>query len=235
MAENKVVIKINYDKNKTGKSLSEPKMVTVWHIQRILFWAAILAILLIMLFYWLSNNHTNNTGVNSDIAAGKATTPTGMGDNNFSKPQTQPNSESSSTIGITTENYRNEAGKTTNKPQSPAAIIFDKKVIRASLNTVIKDTEPYEPLIGALKLSEHQRIPLFYFTQLKTGNNQGYNHIWSKDGKTIYKKTLPVKENKNKLISSKTFTHKDKGEWRIQLTDKTGKVFSEVIFFIDTE
>jgi hypothetical protein len=113
------------------------------------------------------------------------------------------------------------------------AIIFDKAVIRASLNSALKDNEPYQLVTSPIKLTENQRIELFYFTELKGIKHKIFYHYWSKDGKLVYKKQLEVQRKQLKVNSAKILSNKDKGNWQIQLVDKTGKVFSEVNFVVD--
>lgn len=113
------------------------------------------------------------------------------------------------------------------------AIIFDKVVIRASLNLALKDNEPYQLASSPIKLTENQRIELFYFTELKGIKHKIFYHYWSKDGKLVYKKQLNIQRKQLKANSAKILSSEDKGNWQIQLVDKTGKVFSEVNFVID--
>ncbi len=77
------------------------------------------------------------------------------------------------------------------------------------MNTAIKDNEPYEPVKGPIKLSENQTIQLFYFNQLKNINDKVLYHYWSKNGKTVYKKQLDLKDRRAKVLSSKSLSYKD--------------------------
>lgn len=232
MAENKVVIKINYDKDKNLKPINvEPKMVTVWHTRRILAAAAVLIVLVAVPVFWLSGNDNSDAPAPASAASEEIpltinnpvpvnvsdTVNVGKAANVISDPQNLPTSKSASA---------------SNSVKRPPAIIYDKKVIRASLNTGPKDKEPYQQVRLPIKLAHNQSIELFYFNELRNINERHLYHHWIKDGLTVDKKSLNISDNKVKVLSGKTLSYKDRGEWQIQLVDKKGKVFSEVSFSI---
>lgn len=237
MSENKVVIKINYDKDRNRKVMAEPKMVTVWHTQRILAALAILALTVIILIIGLSGDDTGETIAPQQATQVEGVTASNGDDALIKRPDVAVNTnrtpgdrESDSTKQVPAKNPQaNNTGK------RPAAIIFDKKVIRASLNSGAKDKELFEPVKVPIRLAENQTIDLFYFNELRNIKDKVLYHSWLKDGKAAYKKQLDIKDSRAKVLSAKTLSYKDKGEWQIQLVDRKGKVFSEVNFSVNPE
>ena len=226
MAEGKkVVIKINYDKNASDVKVSPPTTVTVWHKQRIASALVLLAILVVSGIYGLSGWHAakQNEGEPSVPLGDKA----GGAKEVMSSSQVSPYAEAASHVG------RDKTESASSEAKREFAIIFDKSVVRASLNSALKDNEPYQLLKSPIKLTENQKIELFYFTELKGIKHKVFYHNWSKDGMPVYKKQLLVQRKHLKVNSAKLFSVKDKGNWQIQLVDKTGKVFSEVNFVVE--
>jgi hypothetical protein len=234
MAESRVVIKINYDKEQQFNTA--PKNVTVWHYGRISVALAVLLIpIIIMLLFWPTGSEVEQVIKSSPIAqidslqSGEA-------------KSTAINSRSDIT-NTKTDEVQQKAIQRTNtkiepynqKLRSTTAIILDKKVIRASLNTSIKDNEPYQQVKDAINLAKQDSIQLFYFNQLKNIRDKTLFHCWRKDGKLVLKKALLIKSGSTKVFSEKTMTSKDNGDWQIQLLDAKGKVYSEVNFVIETE
>jgi hypothetical protein len=228
MSESKVVIRINLGKEKPLNAEIERQTRTVWHIQRIVGVSAILLLLCIILVIWLFSVKTPETAEavkpqNSEFQSV---------DKSISKPIKPEyiSTETKSSIASIDHTLGN-ADQLQHYP--PSAIIFDKKVIRASLNFLIKDNEPFEQVNSPVRVFEDKTIELFYFTEIKSLKGKSLYHHWTKNGKQVYKKPFEVRENRVKLISSKKLYFYDKGNWQIQLVDQKGKVFSEVNFNVD--
>lgn len=223
MAESKVVIRINYDKDKQDKPSGGPKTVTVWHLRRIAAAIAVLVLLIGLLVFLLGSDKNGDSGQaaapsSTPLAAESSVTPAG---------EASPGA---------IESAKQAGGKYDTaiiKPKALGAIIFDKKVIRASLNTALKDNEPFEQVRHGLRLDENQSVQLHYFNELRDIKDRVLYHYWSKDGKPVLKKQLEVKAGHTKVVSEKTLFAKDKGEWKIQLVDRKGKVFCEVVFTVN--
>jgi len=232
MSDNKVVIKINYDKNRPAKPKTQPQMVTVWHTRRILVAAITLVLIIAVLYSWLSDNdQTSDTQIEpalkvpatekSDVDSVESQAPAVL---NKTAPATLP----------VLENHQ-ESIKKAEMTKKPAAIIFNRSVIRASLNGKPKDNEPGEPIKLPLRLAATQSAELFYFSEIKNMKGQLLFHQWRRNGQIVYQKQLDIKEPISKVWSSKTLSAKDKGEWQVQLADKKAKVYSEVNFMVNPE
>jgi len=212
MADNRVVIKINYDTDKR-KEVLDPRLVTVWHTRRIL--AALLAlVLIIMLSFWLLSGDGQETEVQSESVS----KPEMSGENN---QEIQSSAVSVQTASSAIKKLVLDKG---------SAIIFDKLVIRASLNTSIKDNEPEHALQTAVIIEPGKSQELFYFSETKSAKSAALFHHWLKDGQLMVKKQ--VEKKKTKFVSRHIVGQKDIGHWKVVLIDKKGKIYSQVEFNI---
>jgi hypothetical protein len=230
MADNRVVIRINYDKDQRRKSVIDPKMVTVWHTRRLLIAGFVLVLIAVPLLAWLfaDGDRVNDVG------------PAAMEpvNNNAGTENQLPNSTvanqnlSSVNPGDEKAQYNKES-----KPVfRPSAIIFDKRVIRAALTVAQKDNkEPGEMVKLPVRIEANQSLELFYFSEVKGMKDKVLFHRWLKNGQVVYKKQLDIKDNKSKLISARTLTYKDSGDWQVVLVDRKGKLFSEANFSVNPQ
>jgi hypothetical protein len=220
MSENKVVIKINYDKAQARKSVVTPKMVTVWHTRRILVAVGLLLLsCLIILFLSMAGNNESNKTESSVVDNGANITNTQV-----SEPGTSIVNPISPTVIDTRQNAI---------VKRPEAIILDKHVVRALLSSTPNNDEPGERIKSPVNIAENQTQELFYFVQTKNLKNSILFHRWYKDGQVMSKKQFNVKSNNAKLISSHKLTAKDIGQWQVVLIDKKGKLLSEVNYFVN--
>lgn len=223
MADNRVRIKINYDKDKQRKALIDPKMVTVWHTGRIVTAVFILLMLIIGTVYMFSANDADENNPQTDEI------------NNLAKvnpPETaaivNPESpKAESPVSVLISDTRNPV-----VVKRPPAIIYDRKVIRASINTAPKKDEPGDPINTPVVLGQDESKELFYFSQIKNMAGHTLFHVWYKDGQLIIKKQFEVKNDNAKLISSRKLTVKEAGEWQVVLMDKKGKTLSEANYSV---
>lgn len=221
MAENRVVIKINYDKDKHRKALIDPKMVTVWHTRRILAAIAILVLMLMLMVLWFSAEDTANN-IQQAGEQGRAESSAPIQTSGVIKPDVNDSP-------VNSEDLTRQSGIV----KRPAAIIFDKRVIRAALTTVPKSGEPGDSIKVPVVMQPNETLELFYFSEIRNRKDLLLFHRWFKGGRLVYKKEFDLGPGRNKLISSKKVTVKDAGEWQVVLIDNRGKVFSEVNFLIN--
>lgn len=212
MADNRVVVKINLDANKLKES-SDPKMITVWHLDRIL--AAVLILIgLPVLLLWLFASGDPEQFEQTVDTANLLVTP-------------QPAIESSPKTFVQAETGHLEKSLILKKV---GAVIYDKRVIRASLNMAVNDIEPSDILTGELNLNKTRSQDLFYFSEIKSSLSDVLFHRWLKDGRLIFEKQVDKK--KNRLISKRLLSNKDIGEWQVLLVDKKGKIYSQASFSV---
>lgn len=235
--DNRVVIKINYDKTKTAKPIVQPQTVTVWHTGRIAIALLLLGLFLLLLYAVFNGEQSGNTQTDS---VGKV-----------QEPVSTPNLVANNTDPSVLENADNnkvaaqrispigqpqsENAKTELLATRPLGIIFDRRVIRASLNTRLKDNEPDQPIEGAFAVVKGKPIELFYFTEIKNPGRLVLFHEWLRNKQVVQHKQLDLKETRSKVWSSKILSYKDVGEWQVRLSDNKGKVYSEVKFSLTAE
>ncbi len=224
MADNRVVIKINYDKDKQRKELIDPKIVTVWHTRRILSVVGILLSLVVLFVLWISSGNDDSimqdsTQVTKDNTETNAQV--------FNQLNPEPIQVKSAVSHSEIDTKKAEFVK------RPAAIIYDRKVIRALLTTAPKKNEPGDPVNLPVIIEQNQTIELFYFSQIKNPKSNVLFHRWYKNGQLINKKQFNVKTDHASLISSKKMTPKDIGDWQVVLVDKEGKVLSEINYSVN--
>ncbi len=236
MAENKVVIKINYDKHKNRRPITEPEMITVWHTRRILVAVLILMLLVFIPIFWFSGDDTQNS--DKIVQTEYAVKEQALTSNDSVIKETDAAINNGKPVTSMTADVKQRVQKSESLKGSskrPPAIIYNRSVIRASLNSGAKDKEPYKPVNLPVRLSKGQTAEVFYFNELRGINDQVLYHYWSKNGQVLDKKPLNVNHSREKVKSGRTLGYKDKGEWQIQLVDGKGKVFSEVNFYVNQE
>lgn len=217
MADNRVVIKINLDEDKR-KEVIDPRMVTVWHTGRILATLSILLVLIILLIWLSSDDEKNESQLVQTIQAVEQISPTAV---------TEPNQKA---ISPTTQDHASMSLGQRAVIKSGLAIIYDKRVIRASLNVSIKDDEPGQGLQSSVLLEPGKTQELFYFSETRNNKDDALFHQWLRDGRQVQKKQTG--KQKSKFVSKQVVGQKDIGVWKALLIDKKGKVYSQVEFTI---
>ena len=236
---NRVVVRINYDKDRRRKELIDPKMVTVWHKGRIFSAIAILLLLIGFLFFLFSGEEAkenkplslkNDEQSKSIESVQKEEISVPKLENNKVSPEPLP---SISPVKTSLSVKPKKSSSATVSSKRPPAIIFDSRVIRASLNKEPRYGEPGDPIKPRVVIGLGQSIEAFYFSEIKNMKHRVLLHHWFKNGELVYKKHFDVETDKFKLISSKKLSAKDVGEWSVALIDQKGKRFSEVNFSVN--
>lgn len=226
MSENKVVIKINYDKSRAGQTPATPKMVTIWHTGRI---AAVtgLVVAIIGVSVWLFSGDSEQTPA-PPIAEAVRTAPETIitSDNSMPVPQIEtPQSVARKSPGEIPASANSISGQ-----KHQPAIIYSRKVIRASLTYGVKDTEPTEQVKSATVQIRKEPVELYYFNEVRNMKGKTLFHQWFKDGQLVLKKAVEIRDNKARVWTAKNLSSRDKGRWRVQLLGKKGELYSEAGF-----
>lgn len=228
MTDNKVVIKINLDR-KPSPITAAPQTITVWHTRRILVAVLALVMLTVILVSWLGDESIND---DTQIASAEKVQKN-SNDNAANLTSSLPDMPAQPVLnGSAAEPPANKKQAAINKPD---AVIYSRKVIRASLNASLKDNEPGEAVKLPLNIGRNQSIELFYFTESKNIADKVLFHQWLRNGQVVHQKQLDIKSQRAKNWSSKVFSSKDRGEWQVRLSDKKSKVYSEINFLVNAE
>lgn len=210
MRDSKVVIRINCDALQQQKEIIDPKLVTVWHVRRIIVAVLLVVALLGGLLNWL-------IGDNTQEQAPVIISQTPVAANVSNEPPPTPVTQVQPAL----------------TPPAKAAVIFDKHVMRAAVVKSVIEGQPGESWGSNIQIASQQNVQVFYFSQVKNMKDHVLFHQWKKDGRLIIKKRLGIRDNKAKLVSSKQFTAKDVGQWQVILVDEKNKVFSEANFVVN--
>lgn len=217
MTENAVVIKINYANKKTSAPAATPPMITVWHVPRII--AALVIVLGLIVWFWPAAEVEISTPNVTEIAI----------------PQIHTESAYQAPViaSAATDHHHQPAPKPLLVYSGDLkSVINDKHVTRAALVTAINAGEPNARINPVVQLENKQSLDLFYFSQVKRLQNKPLYHQWFKTDQLILQKELIASQTVSRLISSRKFSVKDKGVWRVAMTDQKGKVLSESRFVI---
>ncbi|MBS3964192.1 MAG: DUF2914 domain-containing protein [Methylomonas sp.] len=224
MSENRLVVKVNYgSENRRRKALIDPKMITVWHTQRIVCALALVLIILFFMGKWLFTDELapSDNPVSEQVQSDSQ---------NIAAPVTHDTGQAKAGVKavdtVATVSY---------KQKTLSAVIFDKRVIRAALGKAPVSGEPGLPVDSPVSLTQADKTELFYFSEPKNSKDKILSHHWLKEGRLIQKQPFDVKKGRRKLVSSRVFTIKDIGQWKVVLVDKEGKLLSEVNFYIDSQ
>ena len=239
MSENPVVIKINFANKSIARADQQSEVITEWHIPRILGALCVVLALLIGIWPSASTDSVQNSDAKTEtqhevetqqlkiaVVPQATSTPTTSTPNRVVEPVKPPVPTSKTPEKTEEVVYSLDSSK-------PAAVIYDRHVVRAALVAEIKDQKPGPRVQPNISVSDSGQHELFYFTEIKHPNQSAYVHQWLKNGQQVLKKNLPVKGDLPSLISSKKFSSKDKGVWSVVLLDNKGKSLSESRFVVN--
>jgi len=236
MTETPVVIKINYANKKIARADQQSEVITEWHIPRILGAFGVLVALVVLIW---PNSSTDTvqvpaaeTEVRHEIETQQLTLPVVSQASNASGAPSLAEPVKQQAQAPKTPQKTEEAAYSLDTTK-PAAVIYDRHVVRAALVAEMKDQKPGPRVPPSITLSDSGNQELFYFTEIKHPNQAAYVHQWLKNGQQVLKKNLPVKGDLPHLISSKKFSTKDKGVWSVVLLDNKGKALSESRFVVN--
>lgn len=89
-----------------------------------------------------------------------------------------------------------------------------------------------KPLDSIKRLSSSTDKNLYCFsrTLMADGTEAKINHLWFRGDEKVAEYTLPVKGEKWRTYSRKQIQRGSAGEWRVDVTDESGKVLKSVKF-----
>jgi hypothetical protein len=236
MTETPVVIKINYANKSIPKAHQPTEVITEWHIPRIV--GALSILLALIVWIWPNDTNESQSVVTAELDTRHevekqpltlpviSEAPKASQAPNVAEPVKATTQPPKAPQNAENPVYRLETNK-------PAAVIYDRHVLRAALVAEIKDQKPGPRLQPNITLTDAGHQELFYFTEIKHPTQTSYVHQWFKNGQQVLKKNLPVKGDLTQLISSKKLSLKDKGVWSVVLLDNKGKALSESRFVVN--
>lgn len=249
MTENKVVIKINYDKSNTTPPEAEPKMITEWHVGRITMALTILLIVTILLISFLTGSeHTENAGITKSLeerprgpmkrqqlqgalsvpdtsVLGRSEAEKGEEAETVEKERNMQRNPVSEKTLVTKERHNERLNKIHQDP-----VILDKRVARVVLARGLNKKEPVGEITLPVVVNKRKAIGVFFFTEIDNMKGQVLFHHWYRDDKPVFKRRINILGNRWRATTSKLMTFSQKGHWVAKLIDADGNVLSEIHF-----
>jgi hypothetical protein len=244
---NKIVVKVKYQGLKNElESDSQPKMVTEWHIQRILAAIAILIVFIALPFYYFSGqpevlvdkagselNSTEQTVVKQNMRSIEPKV----------KPADIAVSKQPAIVAIEPpERIKKEVIKedTANKNSDKETIIPEQtkypnilnspKIVRTILTTDLKDKEPVDNISSVLTVNKDRATKVYYFTEIIDMKGQVLYHRWLRNGQLIFKREINILGNRWRASTSKMITYSKAGLWNVRLENEQGDILNEIQF-----
>lgn len=249
---NKLVVKVKYQgSNKEQKSDSARKMVTEWHIQRIIAVCAIL-VGLILLFLYFFNAQPSSSGGHS-VANIKPVEKRVLKQElksiepvvkqaaiekpvkkKFTKLPAIVAKEELNIDKVEPSNIIKQA--IIEKPViSPNLIIFDNpNIVRTLLTTELDNKEPVDT-VSALSVNKNNASRIYYFTEIIDMKGQTFYHRWLRNDQLIFLKEINIIGNRWRAATSKLIVYSQAGNWTVRLEDAEGIVLNEINFEVIKE
>ena len=219
----KIVIKINRSGREQSKMPrnSGPSEIVIWNVRRIVL-AVIIAILFIVIpYFFLSNGLEDKIDSKTERASPEVI--------NKQPSQTEKRDQS-----VTDKTDRNEEVIPELINENPIEQRFKTinhyKITRGLLTNGVVNKEPVKELFPPFNIGEKKSIHLYYFTELKDMKGESFFHQWIKDGVVVVKIPIEPKGNRWRVSSNRIFTYSDVGHWMVQLLDKKGLIYNEIMF-----
>ncbi len=247
MKDNKVVIKINYDKSSAKQPPSSPNMVTQWHIGRIaMAFVALLSIGAMVTYFLLSPGQVERSPISQPAAETKEPL---ISDATVGETKPIPNikvvkesdeiktveeipgNETEAEVVTDTETTSNveQVAPPTKKPAGEP-IIKDARISRAVLARALNNKEPAGRISTPIVADRNKAVGVFFFTEINNMKGEVLFHRWFRNEKPVFKRKITILGNRWRATTSKMITYSGKGHWVVRLTDADGNIFSEIHF-----
>ncbi len=229
MADNKVVIKINYDKVKSKQT--QPKMVTEWHIERIMIAVALFMIILGLLVYIFNCGEGDKEIVDEKIKQQDLI----EHEINTSKinPQqaVQVEGKKNKEAIINSETIINNQAEYGKAGRVVAlSDIFDNRVSRAVLAKELNNKEPVGEIFVPILTDKTKAVGVYYFTEINNMKDRVLFHEWFRNDKLVFKRKIHILGNRWRASTSKLLPYSAKGRWVVKLVDESENILSLIKF-----
>lgn len=254
---NKIVVKVKYqDLKKELESDSQPKMVTEWHMQRILAAIAMLIFFILLPFYYFSGQSPES--VDNAMPELKPAEKAVIKQNIQSiEPKVEATDRTvkkqPAIVAIEPpEMIKKEPAKrevikedTVNKYPVKEYIIAEQakdsnmlnspKIVRAVLTTDINDKEPVDNISSIIGVNKDRATKVYYFTEIIDMKGQVLYHRWLRNGQLIFKRKINILGNRWRASTSKMIIYSKAGLWTVRLEDEQGAILNEIKFEVIKE
>jgi hypothetical protein len=224
-------------------------MITEWNIKRILLAAGALVMILVSLFYVITNDTQETDINNAEVTVNTQETlqlevketetknldipkQTVEKTNSSVKPKKESNKKPKQTD--------NTKAKEVIKKQSNEKVIKGQgnskdnhNVVRASLTYEINNKEPAGDIVRTVNAKHKKPVWVYYFTELKAMNGSKVYHEWLRNGAVVSKQALVISGDTWRTSSRKLLSDSEQGNWTVRLVDEKGRLLSEKNFKVE--
>jgi hypothetical protein len=247
-----IVIRVNYSKSgkKAGSGGPAPKMVTEWHVKRIVLTVIVIGTLVFSALYVFQNPGEQNaeislsdTGFNASVKpekkdvyiqeSPKLIKPKNKSIviNNIIEAETQKQKPS---IKVEVKKKQQTVTSQENVTGKMSAAVINKNVSRALLTDKINNKEPAGELNLPVAVNKAQAVGVYYFTELTGLKGRTLYHEWLNNGEVVFNRRLNILANRWRTSSSKLFTDNDVGNWSVRLIDENERILNKKSFKVVT-
>ncbi len=256
---NKVVVKVKIQglKDELGKgSGSAPKMVTEWHMGRIItVLAALIGTTLLGLYFLSSEPSSTKVDNTPSIKQIKKDVLKKV----IQKKMVQPSVEQAvKKISVKEKSIQSVADvltkkqpvsatpvaqpvlkaepikMTAEKTTAPLVQLSNPNLVRTLLTTELDNKEPVDE-ISTLWVNKDHASRVFYFTEIIDMKGQVLYHRWLRNNKLIYLKEINIIGKRWRAATSKLIVYSQAGDWTVRLEDAEGVVLNEINFNVIEE
>ena len=107
--------------------------------------------------------------------------------------------------------------------------IASSDIKRFVLAAAVRDKEPVGTL-DDITLNRDNTATLYAYSEVVNRKDDTLRYVWTLNGKKVAEVKVPVWSNRWRSYSSKFVTENNKGEWRVELRDKGGKILASSDF-----
>lgn len=225
MAEKKnlvIKVKLPVTAQSGDASLSNPKVITVWNVQRIAVAGGVLLgfiLLLILLFSGGDESEDLQLAV----------------DNTVERPLKTLISAPPSALPAAKQPPQLPEVAKASPSKAPALLSGDTaRVRRALLTTRIIGKEPGSQMPQTLGINAGQPVTVYYFTELRGMYGKTLYHEWLQNGVQIAKEPLLVEAERWRVTTHRTMDKQSVGQWTARLTDSQGMLLDEKYLTVNT-
>jgi serine/threonine-protein kinase PpkA len=102
-------------------------------------------------------------------------------------------------------------------------------VARAQFTTGIKEREPIDRIASVIPV-QNNRLPLYYFTEIRNMSGETITHLWKYNGNIVSKKSFDIGGSRWRVYSRKDLAPEMTGRWQVIVVDSSGRTLDSSSF-----
>jgi hypothetical protein len=217
MAEKKnlvIKVKLPTDTKSGDASLGNPKVITVWNVQRItVAGGVVLGFILLLVLLFSGADETENAQV--------------VVDNTVEHPLKTIAANQPPVLPTKPLPEQPVVAKANPSKASTLLSGDTARVRRALLTTRVIGKEPGSQMPQTLGIKSGQPVTVYYFTELRGMNGKTLYHQWLQNGVQMANEALLVEAERWRVTTHRTMDNQSTGQWTVRLTDGQGMLLDE--------